>query len=92
MSTVQSIVALSTTEAEYIAITTATKEALWLIGLVRKLGIEQGGVRLHCDSYSAIYLRKNQVIHARTKHIEMRFHKIKELVTSSQILLEKIHT
>ena len=91
-STIQSIIALSTTEAEYMAIVEAAKEALWLTGLVKELGIEQGGVKLHCDSQSAIYLAKNQVYHARTKHIDVRFHKIRELVGSGQILLEKIHT
>ena len=91
-SIVQSIVALSTTEAEYMAVAEAAKEALWLTGLVKELGIEQGGVQLHCDSQSAIYLAKNQVYHARTKHIDVRFHKIRELITSGQILLQKIHT
>ena len=47
---------------------------------------------MHCDSQSAIFLAKNQVYHARTKHIDVRFHKIKELVFSSELLLEKIHT
>ena len=47
----------------------ATKEVLWLARLVKELGVEQGGVQVHCDSQSAIYLAKNQVCHARTKHI-----------------------
>jgi hypothetical protein len=51
----------------------AVKEALWLRGLVRELGIQQGGVQLYCDSQSAIYLTKNQVYHARTKHIDVSF-------------------
>jgi hypothetical protein len=89
---IQSTVAMSTTEMEYMAATEAAKEALWLIGLVRELGIQQGGVQLHCDRQSAIYLAKNQVYHARTKHIDVRFHKIRELVATSDLLLEKIHT
>jgi hypothetical protein len=48
-SMIQSTVAMSTTEAEYMAAAEATKEALWLIGLVKELGIQQGGVSLHCD-------------------------------------------
>ena len=91
-SMVQSLVALSTTESEYMAIVEAAKEALWLAGLVKELGIQQGGVQLHCDSQSVIFLEKNQVYHARTKHIDMRFHKIGELVSSSELLLENIHT
>jgi hypothetical protein len=81
-----------TTEAEYMAAVEAAKEALWFTGLVKELDIQQGGVSLHCDSQSAIYLAKNQVYHARTKHIDVRFHKIRELVTTAKLLLEKIHT
>ncbi|KAE8681218.1 Indole-3-acetic acid inducible 11, putative isoform 1 [Hibiscus syriacus] len=53
-STVQSVVALSTTEAEYMAAAEAAKEALWLTGLVKELGVQQGGVQLLCDNQSAI--------------------------------------
>jgi hypothetical protein len=91
-SMIQSTVAMSTTEVEYMAAAEAAKEALWLTGLVKELGIQQGGVSLHCDSQSAIYLAKNQVYHARTKHIDVRFHKIRELVATGELLLEKIHT
>ena len=91
-SMIQSIVALSTTESEYMAAAEAAKEALWLTGLVRELGVQQGGVKLLCDSQSAIYLAKNQVYHARTKHIDVRFHKIRELIASGEIQLEKVHT
>ncbi|KAL0451880.1 UNVERIFIED_CONTAM: Retrovirus-related Pol polyprotein from transposon TNT 1-94 [Sesamum latifolium] len=91
-STVQSIVALSTTEAEYMAVAEAAKEALWLNGLAKDLGVEHGGVQLHCDSQSAIYLAKNQMYHARTKHIDVRYHKIRELIASGDIMLRKVHT
>ena len=56
---IQSLVALSTTELEYMTIVEAAKESLWLIGLVKELGIQQGGVQLYCDSQSVIYLAKN---------------------------------
>jgi hypothetical protein len=83
---------MSMTEAEYMVVAEATKEALWLIGLVKELGIQQVGVPLYCDSQSAIYLAKIQVYHARTKHIDVRFHKIRELVATGELLLEKIYT
>ena len=86
-STVQSIVALSITEVEYMPVAEVAKEALWLIGLVKELDIEQGRVQLHYDSQSTLYLVKNQVYHTRTKYIDVRFHKIGELITSGQILL-----
>ena len=47
---IQSFVALSTTESEYMAVTEASKEALWLIGLAKELGVQQSGVLLQCDS------------------------------------------
>jgi hypothetical protein len=49
-SMIQSIVAMSTTKAEYMVVAEAANEALWLKGLVNELGIQQGGVQLHCDS------------------------------------------
>ncbi|GKC21018.1 retrovirus-related pol polyprotein from transposon TNT 1-94 [Tanacetum coccineum] len=62
----------STTEAEYMAMTEAVKEAIWLQGLFGELGISQKFVMMHSDSQSAIHLAKNQVYHARTKHIDVR--------------------
>ena len=91
-STLQSLVAMSTTKVEYMAIVEATKEALWLKGLVKELGLNQGRVQLHCDNQSAIYLAKHQVYHARTKHIDVRFHKIRELIVTVKIILKKIDT
>ncbi|KAL0355896.1 UNVERIFIED_CONTAM: Retrovirus-related Pol polyprotein from transposon TNT 1-94 [Sesamum radiatum] len=61
-------------------------------GLVKELGVEQGGVQLHCDSQSAIYLAKNQVYHARTKHIDVRYHKIREMIATGKIILLKVYT
>ncbi|XP_020580293.1 phospholipase D alpha 1-like [Phalaenopsis equestris] len=71
-SNIQSIMALSTTKVEYMAVAKATKEALWLAGLVKELGVEQGGVQLHYDCQSVIYLAKNQLYHVRPKHVDVR--------------------
>ncbi|KAL5850870.1 hypothetical protein ACOSQ4_008883 [Xanthoceras sorbifolium] len=91
-STLQSTVALSTTEAEYMAVTEAVKEAIWLQGLLKDLGFGQKHVKVHCDSQSAICLAKNQVYHVRTKHIDVRYHFVREILEEGQILLQKIHT
>lgn len=91
-STLQSTVALSTTEAEYMAVTEAFKEAIWLHGLIKDLGINQKNVEVFCDSQSAICLAKNQVHHGRTKHIDVRYHFIREIVDEGNILLQKIQT
>lgn len=57
-----------------------------------RIGLEQGGVRLQCDSQSAIYLANNQVYHIRTKRIDVRFHKIIEILAYGHILLKNLHT
>ncbi|KAL0404387.1 UNVERIFIED_CONTAM: Retrovirus-related Pol polyprotein from transposon TNT 1-94 [Sesamum radiatum] len=77
---------------EYMAVAEAAKEALWINGLAKELGVEQGGVQLHCDGQSVIYLAKNQVYHARTKYIDVRYYKSRELIASGEIILQKVHT
>ena len=91
-STLQSTVALSTTEAEYMAITEAVKEAIWLQGLLENLGLAQEHINVYYDNQSAIHLTKNQVYHARTKHIDVRFHFVREIIDKGNILLHKIKT
>ena len=91
MSRVQKCTALSTTEAEYVAATEACKEAIWLGRLVADLGIDATPT-LHSDSMSAIQLAKNPVFHAKTKHIEVRYHFIRGVVEDRSVDLVKIST
>ncbi|KAG7633109.1 Reverse transcriptase RNA-dependent DNA polymerase [Arabidopsis suecica] len=84
------VVALSTTEAEYMALTEAVKEALWLKGLANELGFPQRYVEVHCDSQSAIALAKNSVHHENTKHIDIRLHFIRDVRAEGKIRLVKI--
>ncbi|GMI75420.1 cysteine-rich RLK (RECEPTOR-like protein kinase) 8 [Hibiscus trionum] len=91
-STLQSTVALSTTEAEYMAVAEAVKEAIWLNGLLEDLGVVQSHISLYCDSQSAIHLAKNQVYHSRTKHIDVRYHFVREIFEEGKVLLQKIAT
>lgn len=88
----QSVVALSTTEAEYMASTKAVKEAIWLKGLSREFGVDQQSVPLMCDSQSALHLSKNQVFHERTKHIDVRLHFIRDIISEGKVNLQKIST
>lgn len=71
---------MSTIEAEYMTATEAVKEAIWLRGLRRELVLEQDLTIVHCDSQSTIQLSKNQMYHERTKHINVRYHFIHEIV------------
>ena len=80
-------VALSTMEAEYMTITEAIKEAIWLQGLLDDLGVGQKQVTVFCDSQSAIHLAKNQVYHARTKHIDVRYHFVREIIEEGGALV-----
>lgn len=72
-SKLQRCVALSTTEAEFIAITEACKDLLWLKKFLQELGLTQERYVLFCDSQSALYLAKNQTSHSRSKHIDVRY-------------------
>ncbi|KAL2248134.1 UNVERIFIED_CONTAM: Retrovirus-related Pol polyprotein from transposon TNT 1-94 [Sesamum indicum] len=89
-SQLQHIVALSTTEAEYIATTEAFKEALWLSGLLNEIGFLKEKPVIFSDSQSAIQLCRNPVFHDRTKHIDVRYHFIRDIVGKNEIRLEKI--
>jgi hypothetical protein len=74
----QPVVALSTTEPEYMAIAEACKELIWLKGLYAKLCGVDSCINLFSDSQSAIYLTKEQMFHARTKHIEIKYDEIEK--------------
>ena len=63
----QAIVALSTTEAKYMAISEACKEAIWLIGLYSELCGVSSCITIHCDSQSAICLTKDQMFYEKNK-------------------------
>lgn len=76
----QSIVALSTTEVKYISATEGIKEDIWLRGLVNNVGLLQEVTIVFCESQGAIHLTKNQMYHVRTKHIDVKHHFIWEIV------------
>eukprot|EP00253_Pinus_taeda_P026484 PITA_26484 len=61
----QFVVALSTTEAEYMGATHASKEVFWLQRLCSSTGLVQGAIRIYCDSQSAIFLANNHAYHSR---------------------------
>lgn len=65
------VVALSTIDVEYITMTEAIKEAIWLKDISHKLGMYEGNVTIHCDNQSTIRLIKNQVSHEGSKHIDI---------------------
>jgi hypothetical protein len=92
VSKLQSIVATSTTEAEYVAATQASKEAIWLQMLLEELGHKQEKIALFCDSQSALHLAKNPAFHSKTKHIRVQYHFVREKVEEGSVDIQKIHT
>ncbi|KAG8477637.1 hypothetical protein CXB51_031043 [Gossypium anomalum] len=89
-ATLQTTVALSTTEAEYMAITEACKEAIWLKGLFSELNEDLQISTVFCDSQSAIFLTKDQMFHERTKHIDVRYHFVRDIIASGDICFKPL--
>ncbi|XP_062202083.1 secreted RxLR effector protein 161-like [Phragmites australis] len=87
----QKVVALSSCEAEYIAATTAACQGIWLSRLLGELMLEDPCCAvLKVDNKSAINLCKNPVLHDRSKHIDTRFHFIRECVEGRKMKVEYI--
>ncbi|KAK8926339.1 hypothetical protein KSP39_PZI018277 [Platanthera zijinensis] len=89
----QKTVALSSCEAEFMAATAAACQAMWLRSLLGELtGKESNTVKLFVDNRSTIALIKNPVFQGRSKHIDTRFHFIRERVEGGQIIVEFVRT
>ena len=88
----QTVVALSTIEAEYMAATQACKEAIWIQRLLEELGHKQEKIYVFCDSQSALHIVRNPTFHSRTKHIGIQYHFVREVVEDGSVDLQKIHT
>jgi hypothetical protein len=92
ISKLQNVVALSTTKAEYVVATKASKEMIWLQRFMEELGKKQENSRLYCDSESTIHLAKNSTFHSKTNHIHLRYHFIRFILEDGHLKLENIHT
>ena len=87
-SKLQPTVALSSSEAEYMAASAAVQEAMYTRSLLSSLGMEQIGVtKIYEDNQGCIALSENPVMHRRTKHIDIRYHFIRERVESGEVKL-----
>lgn len=89
----QKMVTLSTTESEYVAASAATKEIMWIRTLLDDVGCScDKATTLYIDNQSAIRLVKNPEFHKRTKHIDIRYHFIREKVTEGKLVVEYVPT
>ena len=90
MSKKQNFVFLFTAEAEYIVVGSCCSQLLWLKKVLTDYEISQDTMVIYCDNFSAIDISKNLVQHSKTKHIEIRYHFIRDLVERNIVYLEYI--
>ncbi|GJT44964.1 putative ribonuclease H-like domain-containing protein [Tanacetum coccineum] len=88
----QTIVATSTTEAEYVAAANCCGQVLWVQNQLLDYGFNFMNTKIHIDNESTICIVKNPVYHSKTKHIEIRHHFIRDCYEKKLINVEKIHT
>ncbi|GJY53373.1 putative ribonuclease H-like domain-containing protein [Tanacetum coccineum] len=88
----QTVVANSTTEAEYIAASHCCGQVLWIQNQMLDYGYNFMQTKIHVDNESAICVVKNPVYHSKTKHIEIRHHFIRDSYEKRLIEMVKIHT
>lgn len=89
----QATTALSSSEAEYVAATSAACQAVWLRRLLADFGqLQEGATEIFCDNKAAIAMSENPAFHGRTKHIDIRVHFIRDLVAGGQIQLRYCNT
>jgi hypothetical protein len=86
------VVALSTTEVEYMATTHASKEQVWLQRLCSGIGLVQQAIKIECGSRSAIFLAKNPTYHSKTKHIDIQYHFVRDMIEENKVSLMKVDT
>ncbi|GJY89272.1 putative ribonuclease H-like domain-containing protein [Tanacetum coccineum] len=88
----QTIVATSTTEAEYVAAANCCGQVLWVQNQLLDYGFNFMNTKIHIDNESTICIVKNPVYHSKTKHIEIHHHFIRDCYEKKLISVEKIHT
>jgi len=89
----QQSVALSSMEAEYMALCLATQEAVWLIEIMKNLKfIQHSPIIIHEDNQACIEFSNHNVHHAKSKHIQQRYHYTREVIKKGDITLAYIPT
>jgi len=88
----QNSVSISTTEAEYVAAARCCAQILWMKQTFADYNLKFDCVSILCDNTSTINLSKNYVLHARSKHIDIRHHFLRDHVNNGSIKLEHIDT
>ena len=88
----QNSVALSTTEAEYIAAGSCCAQILWMKQTLKDFDVDFECTPIKCDNTSAINLSKNPILHSRAKHIDIRHHFLRDHIQRGDIMLDFVST
>ncbi|GJR76227.1 hypothetical protein Tco_0088592 [Tanacetum coccineum] len=86
----QTVLAISTTEAEYVSAKKAYQQALWMKQALIDYDIRLDDVPIMCDNKGVIDLSKNPMQHSRTKHVEIRHHFLRDNVQKEHISIKKV--
>ena len=92
VSKLQSVVVALTIEVEYVVVTQASKETVWLKIVFEELKHEHEKISLFCDNQSALDLARNPTFYSKTKHIQVQYHFIHEKMKERTVDMQKIHT
>lgn len=89
----QRTVALSSTEAEYMGLTEGAKESAYWIAFLNELGFKSlMDIEVFTDNFRALKLAENPVFHARSKHVDIRYHYIREVLKTGLLRIDHVST
>ena len=84
--------ALSSCEAEFMALNDVAREVMWICRFLTEIGVPYDTPRIYCDSNSAIYWAEDPVQHQRNKHVELKYYYIRDIVGKELVKLYRINT
>ena len=89
----QNYISQSTVEVEYVASALNCSTIVWIKKMIKDFGIQiDYPIVIHCDNTSTINMSKNPMMHAKTKHIEIKYHFLREKVAEKEVKLDYVST
>jgi len=89
-SKLQHCVSVSTAESEYYGIHECARHCLWYRNIFKELGLNNNSITINTDNKAAIYNCENETINPKSKHIDLRYHSIRELIKEKYIDLKYV--
>ena len=89
-SKLQHCVSVSTAESEYYGIHECARHCLWYRNIFKELGLNNNSITINTDNKAAIYNCENETINPKSKHIDLRYHSIRELIKEKYINLKYV--